>query len=680
MSSFKLTWRLIPGLWLDDAKWLDFMNLISKYDDVADEVAFFFSDDTFLDCTPLEDTQRQADVFQKRAAMVRALGGKVGVNVWPTFDLYQNRQKYYAHMPRMVTKDGNVINELACPSSEMFRAYIREKYLIMAKAAPDFIYVDDDCRFTHMVGGGYPCFCDTCVKNFENGRFQSREELVESLNQKENRDLRIRWSAYGADRLADFCKVVRAAVDEVDPAIDMPFMSVGTSHTTYSGDYIAKCTKALRSRRGRPGLFFFDDRIPDKMIWKTMEVGRQVTEYADTVEDLLWEEDSHPQTHLNKSMRARQNEVTLALMAGCTGVAFNHQNANPKADARLGREVEELHAMRPLWEKFFSFSRGLDWAGMWSVHDWFLTAKMDCEKGWFDELSYGLYNINTYGSCPSADYDVTVPDKIGTSGVALTADKRYACATLLYGKTLHSFSEEELQKVFSGNVIMDKTALRELEKLGHGDWAGVKLNENVGGGTPYATAHPFNGPFENWSQLTTLSGMTSAALIPLDDTVEKLAEVRNGLQIDSDNAAISPEATDTYMCISKYENAMGGKIIVDSYDPWHYCDEAHRLYLYSSIAEWFGAPLRMCWPDPCRISRIQPYIRTNGSKAAILLVNASLDTSYETEILVRGTMTKAVLVHKDGSETSLSCHREGEQLCIRIPPIGGWEIACVHTF
>ena len=68
MSDFKLTWRLIPGLWLNDNNWQDFLNLITKYDDVADEVAFFFSDDTFLDCTPLEDTKRQADTFQKETS------------------------------------------------------------------------------------------------------------------------------------------------------------------------------------------------------------------------------------------------------------------------------------------------------------------------------------------------------------------------------------------------------------------------------------------------------------------------------------------------------------------------------------------------------------------------------------------------------------------------------------
>ena len=244
MSGFKLTWRLGPHMWLNDQKWQDYMNLITRHDDVADEVAFFFSDDTYLDCTPLEDTQRQADIFARLSKDIRALGSTVGINVWPTFDLYENRRKYYKDMPRMVGKNGEILDGIACPSSEEFLSYIREKYLIMAKSKPDFIWVDDDCRFTHLANDGYPCFCDNCISKFQGGRFKSREELVEALNKPENRELRIAWSSYGADRLAHFCEVVRAAVDEVDPNIDTPFMSVGATHTTYAGDYIDKCMKA----------------------------------------------------------------------------------------------------------------------------------------------------------------------------------------------------------------------------------------------------------------------------------------------------------------------------------------------------------------------------------------------------------------------------------------------------
>lgn len=34
----------------------------------------------------------------------------------------------------------------------------------------------------------------------------------------------------------------------------------------------------------------------------------------------------------------------------------------------------------------------------------------------------------------------------------------------------------------------------------------------------------------------------------------------------------------------------------------------------------------------------------------------------------------------DGTEISLSCFREGKQLCISLPPIGAWEIATILVF
>ena len=654
MSGFKLTWRLGPMLWLDDEKWADFYRLIRRHGDVADEVAFFISDDMYTDGTPLEDRQKQADVFARRARDVRALGATTGINVWPSFDLYAMEQEYYKNFRRMVDSDGNTVDTIACPVSDEFLAYIREKYIIFAKTKPDFIWVDDDCRFTHLDNAGYLCFCDECVKNFEGGKFSGREELVAALNKPENRDLRVRWSAYGADRLAKFCRVVRAAVDEVDPAIDTPFMTVGATHTTFSGDYIEKCMRALRSRRGRPGHFFWSDRRLDEQMWKMMEVGRQVAEYPEITEDILVEEESHPCSHLNKSFRARRNLISLALMAGCTGVAFNHLSFNEHVDRRLAREVDELHAFRPLWDKYEAFARGLRWGGMWPAHSWFMAAKMDCENGWFNEKD--------------KHYDITVPDKLGPLGIAMTTDGAHASATLLAGKTIRCFEPDELEKVFGGNVFMDWEALMELEKMGHGDWAGVKLADAPYGGTCIATEHPFNGPFAGHGHIS-YNGMEPRKLIPLDDSVEQLAFVRRAY-----------DAVGGYCCITKYENALGGKVIVDSYDPWNYVDDAHKLYLLSSIADWFEAPVRLRWEDPMCVSRIQPCIRTDGEKAALLLINASLDESYPVQALVRGNMTRAVLVHPDGGETELSCAREGDRLCVQVPPIGGWEIATIFVY
>ena len=205
--------------------------------------------------------------------------------------------------------------------------------------------MDDDTRFTHLGGVPYPCFCERCVSGFEGGRFASRAELAAELNKPANRDLRRKWSAYGADRLARYCAEVRAAVDAVDPAIDTPFMTVGPTHTTYAGDFIEKCMAALRSRRGRPGHGFYWDDRPEGALRKAMEVGRQTVRYPAYAVDVLYEEESYPCAYLDKAIQTRVNEVWLALAAGCSGVAFNHfpfacQTGNPEVFDPYRQELD----------------------------------------------------------------------------------------------------------------------------------------------------------------------------------------------------------------------------------------------------------------------------------------------------------------------------------------------------
>lgn len=653
MQQFKLTWRITTQTYTNPSNWQGFLRMIDRYDDVADEVAFYIVDDTYPELEPLEDKKKQAEFCKSCFRELRKRGCKVGINVWPTIPLWENEQAFFSHMRRMVGIDGQVIQSLACPTSQEFMDYMCQKYAIFAHAEPDFIWMDDDCRFTHM-DGQYPCFCDDCVRGFQEGAFKSREALVLALDKPENRDLRIAWSSYGADRLAQLCAAVRQAVDQINPQIDIGLMTVGATHTTFSGDYISKCMTALRSRRGRPGHDLYSDRKLDQIMWKTLEAGRQVLEYPEETCDILWEEDSYPRDHLIKSIRVRANEVSLALMAGCTGIAFNHLGTNGDLDLLFGREIDELHALRPRWEKFFHFAKDLNWCGMWPLHSWFMTAKAAPQYAWLKESPFTHDGDNP---C-----DLTPPEKIGPCGIPLTADSRYACATLLTGKTLTALDAKELQAVFSGNVYMDASALVALEELGLEKWAGVKINPTYYN-IKYClmTNHPFNGSFSGYNYRSLQKDKHT--LIPLDESVEWL-----GYRADR-------KGEGDLCCISKYQNCLGGKIIVNGFDAWEFADSANNLFLFYSMAEWFDCPIRLRWKDPHVISRIQPYIRTNGHRAAVMLLNASLDSTNPLEIIVKGDMTRAVLLAPDGKEKILESHREGQNICIDIPTINAWDIA-----
>lgn len=652
-GEFKLTWRVSDGILMDEERYAEMMNLLTRHEDVADEIAFFLAEPSSGAYDPLENVAEKAEVFKKRAKEIRAMGKSVGINVWPSFgkgEAYSiSEMRPEVPFRRMVGMDGTVDAGLVCPVSPEFLDYIHQKYVILAKAEPEFIWVDDDARMTDLGGVPYPCFCDDCVKNFENGRFSSREELVEELNKKENRELRHSWSSYGGDRLARFCAEVRAAVDEVDPGIDTPFMSVGPTHTTFSGDFVNKCMTALRSHRGRPGHGFYEDKKLDGMLSKSMEVARQIVDYPGTVTDIFYEEESCPGTQLEKAFRTRVNEVSLALAAGCTGIAMNHMSGNPHVDVLLARELDELHEMRPVWDRYRSFSKGLAWAGMWPAFSWYMTASMDCEKGWFNEYD--------------PDYDITKPEVLGRIGLPITVDKNAACATLLSGKTLHMFSKEELKEVFSGNVFMDVYALRELEKMGLESWAGVKSGAEHYSTVEVLNDHPFNGQFEGFVH----SGIYLPAvdLHPLDEKVESLAYSR-----DAYNNVFGS-------CLTKYENELGGKVIVSGYDCWRYVGDPHKVWQFHQIAEWMDSPLTMHYAEPMRVSRIQPYLRTDGKRAAVMLVNAFLDSTEPVEMHLRGNMTKAVAVAKDGSDVELACTRREGKLCVQIPKMEAWEILTI---
>lgn len=658
MSNFKITWRIGSALFSEKTE--ELLALFDRQPDVADEIAFIMSDgyDDYA-LSPLENKQNQVDAFLKVAEKFRSRGISVGFNVWPTFNLYESTLKYHS-FPGMVDMNGEEIKSIACPTSVEFIDYMKQKYRIFAKAKPEFIWVDDDCRFTHMEGF-YPCFCERCVKGFKNGQFADRESLVNALNLPENRELRIEWSEYGADRLANLCAALRSAVDEIDPEIDLALMTVGATHTTFAGSYIEKCMKAMRSKRGRPGHGFYSDKEPDKLMWKAMEVGRQITEYPDSTTEIFWEEDSHPQNHLNKSNHTRRNEITMALLTGCNGIAFNHQNSYGGIDKRLAREIDELHQNRPRWERYCDFAKGLEWHGAFPYYSWLLTAKADAKSAWLKE--------DPFGEAPNLSMDITIPENLATHGIALTSNPKNATVTLFSGKTITALTPDEIKNAFSGNVYMDAGALKALEEMGMADLAGVVAEKQI---LPKRklifTNHPFNGEFADFPT-NTISPLASVTLIPTDPKVEIL-----GYR----SPAIPEEGERCY--ISKYQNSLGGKVIVNGFDAWYYNDNPHNLYHLNSIFEWFDMPLIIRYNDPYVVSRVAPYIRTNGEKAAVTLVNAAFDTTNPFEILVRGSMKNAVLLNPDGSETPLDVRRENDRLAVKIPKIDIWDIATILLF
>lgn len=649
-TPFKYAWRLPP---YDNRTFESLIRQFSQHPDVCDEVWLFMSEPTSYGYHPLKQVEELCRTIQKQMDAFRALGIRAGINLWPTFGAQDvgcdPNLRPPMPFPHMVGYDGSPAPALACPSSPEFLSYIREKFHIMAKARPDFIWVDDDCRLTHM-GSPYPCFCQGCVARFQNGRFGSRKELVTALNQPENAKLRREWCAYNADRLANFCKTVRAAVDEVDPSIETPFMSVGYSHTTYSGDYLEKCAAALRAKAFRPGHGFYWDDRPRELFSKTMDIARQVQRLP-IHEDILMEEESHPRIPLDKANAIRILEIGASLGAGCNGIAFNHLFKCSGSDPAfyLEEEMKLLHQCRPMFQRFNEFARELPMAGIWPIDNEWKMAGMEVEEdGWFQEDKRG--------------YGFDTADNWATYGFALSADPEHAYANLLHGRMVETFSDDQIQALFEKPVLMDHEALAVLEKRGLSHLAGATLGKTHEGIEEVLTDHPLNGEFKGSSRSPLFA--SAHDLLPLPGwTAEELAYNQGpyGVRFGVSTLRMTKEGR--------------APVVIFGHGPYRFIGSPGKLCQMQGLVEDMGAPLLLC-PQPGTFApgRVTPFFRTDGKRGAAVLINASFDPAKQLNLELKLTGEKATLLRMDHPESVLPCVRKKDRLVIPIGQMNPWEM------
>lgn len=649
-AEFKYAWRVGR---FDDRTYDSIIAMITKYPEVCAEVWLCMAEPTTYGYHDLDDVERQCEKIRVRMERLRSQGVKPGINLWPTFGGQDHDCNEGLRPPLpyqvMICYDGTPASYVACPSSPEFHAYMRRKAHIMAKTKPDFIWVDDDCRMNYL-GAPYPCFCPDCVRRFQDGRFESREELVEALNRPENRELRFAWCAYNADRLAGFCAEFRAAVDEVDPAIETPFMSVGYSHTTYDGDYLEKCAEALRAKAFRPGHGFYWDDTPRELFTKTMEVARQVQRLS-MYEDMFLEEESCPCISLDKASSTRLLEIGAALAAGCTGVAFNHLYTcggdNPALF--LAAEMERLHACYPMFRQFNEFANRLPMAGIWPIdNEWKMAGMEVGEDGWFNENRKG--------------YAFDTADSWATFGYALTADPEHAYANLLHGKMVETFSDEEIRKLFGKPVLMDCDALAVLVKRGLGDLAGADLGEERPTVQECLTDHPLNGGYEGSCRSTIFT--SAYDLLPLPGW--------NAEELTYSQSPYGERFGASTLRLTKEGHA---PVVIFGDNPYRFIGAPGKTCQMRGIMRDMGAPLLLTpRPGTYTPGRITPFVRTDGQKAGIVLINATLDAACEVDLEVRTPENRAILMREGHPEEELACIRRGDWLIVPIDRMEPWEM------
>ena len=652
---YKLSWRMATQDAADPKEFSGLLRMMNEGGKTADEMWLFIEEPTSNGYEPLEEIARKCEAYKTPAALARAAGIRVGINPWPTFgagESYRAGQGQPA-LPYqgMVGYDGRVSDRIACPVSPEFLEYTRQRYRLFAAAGCDFVWVDDDCRFTHLGGVEYPCFCPRCVRGFENGRFRDRESLVAALNEPQNGALRRKWSSYGAERLARYCAAVRAAVDEVDPSIETPLMTVGYGHTTYAGNYIEKCIKALRAKSARPGHGFYWDETPMGLFDKAYEMARQVADMpAEVLSDVQYEEESYPRTPLNKTAYTRVLEMAVSVWGGCTGVAMNHlyHAGGSRPFAHLAHEIRLLRDNRAFFDRYLSFAHDLPQSGLWAAYScWKMSAMKVDEKGWFNE-SDKAYDTSRFAH------------EWPAFGIPVTADRRGAWGTLLQGRIPDALSDEEIEKLFEKPLILDGIALETLWERGFGERTGARVKKANFGGSEKLAQTRWAGPF---------AGAIRSALFDLAYDLELTDPGAEALAYTA-----RPYGQKDEICAVKYKN-----VVTLGYDPYQFTGTPGHMHLKRELFRELGADVWLQPTDEYDMPRVAVFARADEKRAAILLINAEPSPAHAFDLCLRGRVKSALSLGFDRPDTVLQARPAdgGKTSAIRIEKMDVWEMAVI---
>jgi hypothetical protein len=656
-SCLKLAWRIGVPSYEPDEAFAHLMAFLADFLPIVEEIAFFetFTHHLYLPLDALAD--RAARMGRAIKAVKQAGVPSAGINVLTTIGHANEAWDYMPPlpMPPMIGHDGAASFGCACPNTPELRRYVRDKYTLVARQSPDFVWVDDDIRM-HNHGVPWACFCPTCLALFaeETGLTFTREQLVAAFDDPAAGAVRAAWIEHNARTLEALMAEVAAAIHAVDPAIITGLMTAGPGWTTYNGVAFDRWLRALRAGKCRPGGGFYSDETPLGMVGKALEVGRQIAVLPPEVTDVQYELENFPYHVIKKSATALTSECTLALAVGCNGIAFNALGGWDPPYEDFRRYLEAVTAVRPVWEQLVAHIDGLPTAGLWPAWSPRFMARKSVRPG---------YPWLSYDGVP------TRPDVLAQIGLPLATDWP-AAAAVLSGGIIDAFDDDELRDIFSRGALIDSAALDLLAERGLADLAGVRIARRYDNGPMETlTDDPLNGPWagqvrdcriEFWGDAR---GMADV-LEPAAPGVRILARMETYFRQD-----YGPSMT-------AFENSLGGRVVVMGYAPWIFFHSGPKREQLLNVADWItrGAlPVRIDGTVP-----VIPFVRLSADRArgAVVLLNAGLDPLAETTVHVRAAQVPVVRAAKTGP-LALDATPEDGGWSVNVGPMAPWTCACL---
>jgi hypothetical protein len=325
-----ISFRIGTEQWMPEKRFQELLNLFEKYEGVTDGITFFTSETH--PPLPLEVIRERADLLAKRMSAVRKMGYQTGINILATIGHHNENLPHSlsGEYTPMTDIEGHVCLGSFCPNDEPMRGYVRQLYEIIASADPDYIWIDDDVRLLGHLPIKETCFCDNCLRIFEQeyGVKYTRTSLEAAFSSgpvEKKLQVRRTWLQHNRNTVARLLELIEKIVHGLKPGMPLGFMTGERFFEGYDFDKWAEILSGSGRAevRWRPGGGFYADDCMKGLIGKSHAIGRQASLLPDGVVSIQSEIENFPYQRLRKAAHTTAIEAASHIAAGCTGAAFN---------------------------------------------------------------------------------------------------------------------------------------------------------------------------------------------------------------------------------------------------------------------------------------------------------------------------------------------------------------------
>ena len=422
-----------------------------------------------------------------------------------------------------------------CMLDPGFRDYVRACIVAIASERPSLLLMDDDMS----IRTG-ECFCPLHRAAFNKalGRDYAPEELDAILRERPVDDpvsLAVSRTLLGT--VVDFAKMIRGAIDSVDPAMRCGLCASGGGYWENNA-----VVHALAGPNTKPFMrvnnAVYGNQAPSALV-NTFRGARRVIYQLDGVEDVIDETDTFPHNYMSESAVMFHAHITSAMLSGLQGCKlWTSEFQQPVHTGSQRRFEARLRDFRGFYDAIADSVRGIRWQGLSGL-------AFRAREG------FGGHPLrNAEGIYPShwntpieAVYALPLRyDGIETGGV-FTLRKDDADA----------MTDAQLEALLANKVVVDSLAARALTARGFAPLMGVEASEG---------GQDFNFSFE-----MAADGSCSNNFL-WDDSTSFLKPVADGVDVLANFCRGSRFGTPEFVAPSHtlFTNRLGGRVAVIG---WH---------------------------------------------------------------------------------------------------------------